>query len=154
VVGIVVGIVVLGAAGVGTWLSMREPVAPTTPSPREVEAAALARVRELEERLAALEGVTDLSEEGVVAPVLAEAPDLEYPKQALRQRAQGTVRLRGLIDETGAVVEVELVAGVTGSGLNEAAIENLKRRRYEPATKDGEPVKVWLPVRVVFKLPD
>jgi hypothetical protein len=29
----------------------------------------------------------------------------------------------------------------------------MKKRRYRPATKDGVAVKVWMPLRVVFKLP-
>jgi hypothetical protein len=38
------------------------------------------------------------------------------------------------------------------AGFNEAAIENVKKRRYRAATKDGVPVKVWIPVKVSFRL--
>jgi protein TonB len=63
------------------------------------------------------------------------------------------VEVNALIDEKGNVTDVQLVQGLEGrSGLNEAAIENVKKYRYRPATKDGVPVKVWLPVRVKFQL--
>jgi TonB family protein len=64
------------------------------------------------------------------------------------------VELNILVDERGYVEEVLLVTPTGGkSGLNEAAVDNVKRRRYRPATKDGLPVKVWFPVSVRFVLP-
>ena len=47
-----------------------------------------------------------------------------------------------------------MVTGAGGkAGLNEAAIDNVRKRKYRPATKEGVPVNVWVPVRVQFKLP-
>ena len=69
------------------------------------------------------------------------------------QRVTGSVELAVLIDERGSVLEVRVVKGANGIGLNQAAIDNVKRRRYRPATKDGVPVKVNLPVIVKFELP-
>jgi TonB family protein len=47
-----------------------------------------------------------------------------------------------------------VVTGAGGkAGLNEAAMDNVRKRKYRPATKEGVPVKVWVPVRVQFKLP-
>jgi TonB family protein len=58
------------------------------------------------------------------------------------------------VDERGTVADAKLTTGAGGkSGLNEAALENARRRRYRPATKDGVPVKVWVPVTVNFVLP-
>jgi TonB family protein len=95
-----------------------------------------------------------LSDPGVIAPVPERTPPLVYPPIAELRRVEGVVELNVLIDEKGNVAEVQLVQGAEGrSGLNEAAIENVKRRRYRAATKDGVPVKVWQPVRVMFKLP-
>lgn len=98
--------------------------------------------------------LVNINDAGVIAPVPESGPDLVYPPIALRQRVGGTVELNVLVDEKGHVVDVQLVSGAGGkSGLNEAAMDNVKRRRYRPATKDGIPVKVWLPVRVQFRLP-
>jgi protein TonB len=98
--------------------------------------------------------LVNLSDPGVIAPVLDRAPAATYPPIALRQRLEGTVELNVLVDERGAVTETLVISGAGGrAGLTEAAVESVRRRRYRPATKDGVPVKVWLPVRVQFRLP-
>ena len=98
--------------------------------------------------------LVNLTDAGVIAPVTQAAPALRYPPIAERQRVEGTVELNILVDEKGSVVEALLVTPAGGkSGLNEAAVDNVKRRRYRPATKDGVPVKVWFPVSVRFVLP-
>jgi TonB family protein len=98
--------------------------------------------------------LVNLTDAGVIAPVTQSAPALRYPPIAERQRVEGTVELNILVDEKGNVVETMLVTPAGGkSGLNEAAVDNVKRRRYRPATKDGVPVKVWYPVSVRFVLP-
>jgi TonB family protein len=98
--------------------------------------------------------LVNLSDAGVIAPVTQSAPPLRYPPIAERQRVEGTVELNILVDEKGSVVETLLVTPAGGkSGLNEAAVDNVRRRRYRPATKDGVPVKVWYPVSVRFVLP-
>jgi periplasmic protein TonB len=96
----------------------------------------------------------NLSDTGVTSPVPEKAPPLQYPPIALRQRVEGVVELNILVDEKGAVTDAQVVTSAGGrAGLDEAAIENAKRRKYRPATKDGVPVKVWMPLRVQFKLP-
>jgi len=98
--------------------------------------------------------LVNLSDAGVIAPVTQSAPALRYPPIAERQKVEGIVELNILVDEKGNVVEALLVTPAGGkSGLNEAAVDNVKRRRYRPATKDGVPVKVWFPVSVRFVLP-
>ena len=65
-----------------------------------------------------------------------------------RDLAQGL--LQGAPDD----VDAQVVQGAPGrAGLNEAALDSVKRRRYRPATKDGVPVKVWMSVRMKFELP-
>ena len=98
--------------------------------------------------------LVDVSDPGVLAPVADKTPPLQYPQIALRQRVEGTVELNVLVDEKGLVTDAQVVRGAGGkAGLDEAAIDNVKKRRYRPATKDGVPVKVWIPVRVQFRLP-
>jgi TonB family protein len=98
--------------------------------------------------------LVSLNDPGVIAPVTQAAPALRYPPIAERQRVEGTVELSILVDEKGNVVDAKVVTAAGGrSGLNEAAVENVRRRRYRPATKDGVPVKVWYPVSVRFILP-
>jgi TonB family protein len=98
--------------------------------------------------------LVNLSDPGVIAPVVEKTPPLQYPPIALRQRVEGTVELNVFVDERGNVSDAQVVQAAGGkAGLNEAAVENVKRRHYRPATKDGVPVKVWMSVRVRFELP-
>ena len=97
--------------------------------------------------------LVNLSDLGVIAPIVERQAPLQYPAFAIQQRAEGTVELNVLIDERGNVVDAKVVKGATGLGLNQAAIENVKRRKYRPATKDGVPVRVYMPVLVRFELP-
>ncbi len=95
----------------------------------------------------------DLGDPGVVAPQLVSAPRIEYPPVARAQRITGTVLVSALIDEQGNVVETKLIRGVsTSAGLNVAAMENVKKRKYKPATLNGKPGRVWVAIHIEFKL--
>ena len=97
--------------------------------------------------------LVNLSDPGVMPPVIEKEVRLVYPPIAQRQGLTGVVELNILVDERGNVIDAQLVTGTGGkSGMNEAAIANVKQRKYRPATKDGVPVKVWYPVRVQFVL--
>jgi TonB family protein len=94
-----------------------------------------------------------LDDPGVIGPVAAIIPPLRYPPLAERLRREGTVNLNILVDENGYVVDATIVNPAGGrSGFDEAALDNVKKRLYRPATKDGVPVKVWFPVAVRFVL--
>jgi TonB family protein len=98
--------------------------------------------------------LVNLSDPGVIAPVAERVSPPMYPEIARRQGLEGTVELNVLVDERGSVQDVQVVTGAGGkAGLNEAAIDNVRKRKYRPASKEGVPVKVWVPVRVQFKLP-
>jgi len=83
-------------------------------------------------------------------PIRKSAP--VYPVIARNLRQQGTVTLRVLVDETGDVERVEVVQGIDGRLLDEAALRAASDWRYRPATKHGVPVKVWIMENVVFRL--
>jgi TonB family protein len=69
----------------------------------------------------------------------------------MRRRVSGTVWVRALVDETGAVTEVTLDrASPTGLGFEDAAMRSVRTRVYRPGTKRGVPVRVWLPIAVEF----
>jgi TonB family protein len=98
--------------------------------------------------------LVNLSDSGVIEPILETSPPLQYPPIAQRQKVEGIVELRVLVDEKGRVSDAQVVTGAGGkAGLNEAAMEMVRKRKYRAATKDGVPVKVWVPVRVRFALP-
>jgi TonB family protein len=77
-----------------------------------------------------------------------------YPPRALERRISGTVWLNALVDEMGRVAEVTLLrASMQGLGFEEAATRHVRSRLYRPATKQGVPVRVWVPIMVEFRLP-
>jgi protein TonB len=73
-----------------------------------------------------------------------------YTRRAIKKKQQGRVGLKLLVDERGKIVDLRLLRTIPDSDLNEAAIEAAWRWRFEPASKDGVPVRVWKPVTVVF----
>jgi periplasmic protein TonB len=74
-----------------------------------------------------------------------------YPKEATAAGIEGLVRLRVKVDETGKVVEVTVIKGV-GYGLDEAARDGMRRTRFKPATKNGEPVGTTITFDYHFEL--
>jgi len=95
----------------------------------------------------------DLSDSAVVPPALVSQSRMEYPPIARAQRITGSVIVSALVDEVGNVVEVRLIRGVSGtSGLNQAALENVKKRKYKPATLNGKPGRAWVAIQIDFKL--
>jgi TonB family protein len=90
--------------------------------------------------------------EGLTPPRLVRKGNVTYPPVAKVQRQEGSVICNVLVSETGQVLEVRILRGVRGAGLNEAAEQTMRRSTFQPATKDGVRVKSWISVPVDFKL--
>jgi TonB family protein len=72
---------------------------------------------------------------------------------AMERRIDGKVELQALVDETGRVAEVRVVnVSKRGLGFEEQAVRAAKARGYRPGTKDGVPVRVWVPIVVNFQI--
>jgi periplasmic protein TonB len=87
----------------------------------------------------------ELSELDEMPRLLSGQPP-RYPQDLLRQRVQGLVRLRVLLDENGRV-QVQSVISSTHSAFERPAIVAAEAFRYTPPTKNGQPA------RAVFNLP-
>jgi len=75
-----------------------------------------------------------------------------YPSLARGARIEGTVTVNALISEKGSVVKAEIIQGMKGAvGFDQAAVQAVRRWKFEPATIKGIKVKVWLPISIVFK---
>jgi periplasmic protein TonB len=88
---------------------------------------------------------------GVSAPKAVFAPEPEYSEEARKAKYQGTVVLWLIVGEDGRTHDAR-VQRQLGMGLDEKAIEAVKQWRFEPAMKDGHPVKVQVAVEVNFRL--
>ena len=89
--------------------------------------------------------------EGVLAPKLTYDPEPEYSEQGRRAKYQSDVHLAGTVDPQGAFTDV-CVSEAAGEGLDENAVESVRRWKFEPATMKGEPVAVRINVEVTFRL--
>jgi protein TonB len=88
---------------------------------------------------------------GVSAPRPLYTPEPEYSEEARKVKYQGTCVLWLIIDSDGKPREVR-AARALGFGLDEQAIEAVKRWKFVPAMKDGRPVAVQMNVEVNFRL--
>jgi protein TonB len=73
-----------------------------------------------------------------------------YPEFAKDAQIEGRVILHVLVGKDGRVKTIKLIRGVTG--LNEAAVDAVRRWVFKPGLKAGEPVCVWVEVPVDFHL--
>lgn len=87
----------------------------------------------------------------VQAPVKTHYPQPQYTEIARKARLQGVVIVQAIIDKQGNVTNVKLLKGL-GMGLDQAAIDAIKKWKFEPATLHGKPVSVYYNLTVNFRL--
>ncbi|HXF38410.1 MAG TPA: energy transducer TonB [Blastocatellia bacterium] len=85
-------------------------------------------------------------------PVLLNEPRPFYTEEARKNKVQGVVKVRILVDESGAVRQV-IVTRALPDGLSEQAIRAANQMRFRPAMKNGQPVAYWISnVEIEFNL--
>ena len=77
---------------------------------------------------------------------------LRYPPASVRQREQGTVLLRVLVDTGGAVQRIEIERSSGHPQLDTAAREAVQRMHFRPVLRDGQAVAGWGFVPIEFRL--
>jgi periplasmic protein TonB len=88
---------------------------------------------------------------GVTMPRLIYDPDPEYTEEARRLKQQGNVLVAGVVGADGKVHDAR-VQHALGLGLDEKAIEAVRRWKFEPSRYNGQPVAVKIMVEVNFRL--
>ena len=76
----------------------------------------------------------------------------EYPEIAQEAGIEGTVYVQAFIDKKGRVKEVRVIKGIPNTGLNEAAMEAIRKTRFFPAKQRERAVGVYISIPVHFKL--
>jgi protein TonB len=71
---------------------------------------------------------------------------------ARKRGYQGTVVLEVLVDRGGKVKELNLSASSGYSVLDQAALASVKTWIFDPGTRGGEKVDMWVKVPVRFQL--
>jgi protein TonB len=75
-----------------------------------------------------------------------------YPEIAQEAGIEGVVVVQAFIDERGRVKETLILKGVPNTGLDEAAMEAIRRTKFHPAEQRERPVGVWISIPVNFRL--
>ena len=85
------------------------------------------------------------------APRKIQSPEPEYTEEARAKRIEGSVLLKGEIGTDGRVTNIRLARGL-GHGLDQKAVECLRKWQFAPATRQGEPVTVQANFEINFRL--
>lgn len=88
---------------------------------------------------------------GVIAPRAIYDPEPEYSEEARKVKHEGLVVLSLVVDEQGHTRDIHVTRSL-GMGLDEKAIEAVRKWRFTPGTKDGLPVAIEVSVEVNFRL--
>jgi TonB family protein len=88
---------------------------------------------------------------GVTAPTLLQKVEPEYSEEARKAKHSGTVVLYIEVTVDGRADNIRVQRSL-GLGLDEKAIEAVKKWRFSPGKKDGKPVRVAATIEVNFRL--
>ncbi|MDE0620403.1 MAG: energy transducer TonB [Bryobacterales bacterium] len=88
---------------------------------------------------------------GITSPRLLDKIEPGYSEEARAAKLEGTVLLAVEVWEDGTAHNIRVVRSL-GLGLDENAIDAVKKWKFSPGTKDGKPVRVSARVEVKFRL--
>jgi TonB family protein len=92
-------------------------------------------------------------EPDVIKPKIKYQADKKYPNIAKKAEKEGKVILKATIDEDGIPRDIVALTNL-GYGLEEAAIQMLRKCTYRPATKAGKPISLEVEIPIDFRLKD
>jgi periplasmic protein TonB len=88
---------------------------------------------------------------GVSAPTLMFKVEPEYSEEARKAKYQGVVLLYVEVDPSGKATNIRVLHSL-GLGLDEKAMEAVRKWKFRPGLKDGRPVTVQAQIEVNFRL--
>ncbi|MBB1075871.1 energy transducer TonB [Rhodoferax sp. 4810] len=75
-----------------------------------------------------------------------------YPTSARQQGVEGTVQLRVLVNASGQASVVQVARSAGANALDQAAVQAVRRWRFQPARRNGAAISAWVQVPIRFKL--
>jgi TonB family protein len=103
------------------------------------------------ELLPLLRHVLVQSPDGTTRPVMIDRPKPSYTEKARDKKTQGEVVMRVLVGADGLVKQVEVIRGLP-DGLTEEALKSMYKTRFRPATRNGQPIELWITAEASFYL--
>lgn len=85
-------------------------------------------------------------------PSVVRVVEPTYPADGFRARIQGVVEVEAVVLKDGRVGEARVTRSLD-RGIDAAALQAVRRWQFRPATVDGQPVAMRVPVEVEFRLP-
>lgn len=99
-----------------------------------------------------IESVTEkIIDAAPIGGIKAIQDSLVYPEHAIRYGLQGTVTLIASISADGEVIDTQIKNGL-GFGCSEAAEDAVRKIKYIPARKSGQPIESKLTLNIEFKI--
>lgn len=96
-------------------------------------------------------GVYPAGKMGVTVPQVIFNPEPDFSDEARKSKTQGIVTLLLVVGKDGHTYDIR-VGQSLGMGLDEKAIEAVRRWRFRPGTFNGAPVATRIAVQVDFRL--
>jgi protein TonB len=98
----------------------------------------------------------------VTPPKVIYQPEADYTKAARKKKITGVATVSLIVDAQGNPVNVHIIKSIADKvdekrraaalTLDQSAIDNVKKYRFEPAMENGKPIAVYLNVEVDFQL--
>ena len=88
---------------------------------------------------------------GVTAPKPISTPDPEYTDRARKKKLRGTVVVAMIVTPEGDTRDLKVIKSLDKE-LDQQALAAMSKWKFEPATKDGQPVAVHLKAEADFRL--
>jgi len=82
---------------------------------------------------------------------LLSKPEPQYTEEARKNQVTGTVVLKVVFASSGQVTNIQTMRGLP-YGLTEKAIAAARQIKFQPATKDGHQVSMWMQLEYNFNL--
>ena len=97
------------------------------------------------------QGILRAGRNGVTVPNGVYMPTPDYTDPARIAKINGGIILLVTVSEEGRAENLQILKGLP-FGLNQAALNTVRTWKFRPATLDGKPVAVKVPIEVTFRL--
>lgn len=96
-------------------------------------------------------GIVKEDDPGIEGPRLLTEVKPDYTAEAMRGKVEGIVIVGAVVMTDGTVGAVQMLRRLP-AGLDRMAVEAVRKWRFEPATRNGQPVPCWVTIDLNFRI--